>query len=183
MAGGAMVELVEGGAGARGGPGWAGLPRRSEPRWWIPREPRRASHAGLAVYQPVTGRTLLGWQLARCSTLTGAFQLLPRAEAPPRSVRHLLGPYVPPGGRYCVARANYPERFIAFLLDQSGSCTAVAKLAGDETGRACLSREARALSPFPCLISKPLKAPRILAQEEWLLILEAVDWRPRLHPP
>ena len=179
----AIIELLERRALARLGPGWAGLPRRSEPRWWIPREPRRASHAALAVYQPVTGRTLLGWELARCSALTGAFQLLPRAEAPPRSVRHLLGPYVPPGGRYCVAKANYPERFIALLLDQRGSCTAVAKLAGDETGRVCLSREARALSTFACLISKPLKAPRILAQEEGLLILEAFDWRPRLHPP
>jgi len=33
------------------------------------------------------------------------------------------------------------------------------------------------------LISKPLKAPRILAQEEGLLMLEPFDWRPRLHPP
>jgi len=177
-----LIDLLERRAVGGLGPGWVGLPRRSQPRWWMPRAPRRSAHASLAVYQPVTPRTLAGWHLARWSALGGAFHLLPRVSPPPRFVRELVAPYVSPGGSFSVASANYPERFIALLLDHRGSCSAVAKVAGDDTGRACLQREGHALSTLASLLPEPLRAPRILAQEQGLLLLEAFDWHPRLHP-
>ena len=177
----AIVELLERRAVARLAPGWTGLPRRFQPRWWIPRGPRRTSLRALSVYQPVTGRTWMCWELARCLALTGIFRLLPGSPVPPRSVRQVLSPHLPPGGTWAVARANHPGRFLALLLDQSGACTAVAKVAEDEIGRGALSREAAALSGLGSLLSWPLKAPRILAQGDGLLLLEALVWHPRLR--
>src|SRR6266511_1070932 len=41
------------------GPGWIRLPSRTDPRWVIPRGPRRVSRAALRIYHPMTRRGLV----------------------------------------------------------------------------------------------------------------------------
>ncbi|HMC08151.1 MAG TPA: hypothetical protein VKL22_02340 [Actinomycetota bacterium] len=178
----AVVGMLEQRAVAGLGAGWCRLPWRSDPRWWIPRGPRRTSREALSAYQPVTGRALLGWSLGRALARAGCLRLLPRAEAPPRWVREIVGPHLPPRGTLAVARANHPGRYVALLLDRDGACVAVAKVASENQGRARLDREAEAISTLGSLLAPPLQAPAIVAKEPGLLLLRTVAWQPRLRP-
>jgi hypothetical protein len=81
-----------------------------------------------------------------------------------------------------VARANHPGRYIAVLLDRDGAGVAVAKVASDDPGRACLDREAESISTLGSLLTPPLQEPTIVAREPGLLLLRTVQWQPRLRP-
>jgi hypothetical protein len=176
-----VLDLLESRATARLSPGWSALPRRRSGRWLLPRGPRTMARAGLGIYQPVTTRALLGWQAARLLAACGAFQLLPRGEAPPREVRTALAPYVPRGGTLAVARTNHPGRYVALLLDGAAKCHGVAKVATDPQDERTLDREASGIVQVGALLTPPVFHPSVLAHDPGLLILEPMAWRPRLR--
>ncbi len=162
--------------------GWIRLPSRTDPRWVIPRGPRRISRAALRIYNPMTRRGLVAWQVARALAALGALRMLPRAEPPPVDVRRLLAPWTPPGGAMAIARGSLPGRHFALLLDGEGREAAWAKIATDTEGRRLLVGEARNLEGMRQRLSPPLSAPAVLSVEEGLLVLEAVAWEPRARP-
>jgi hypothetical protein len=178
----AVLDLLESRATARLGSGWSCLPRRQSGRWLLPRGPRSTARAGLAVYQPVTTKGLLGWQAARLLASCGGFRLLPRGEGPPGEVRKALGAHIPRRGTLAVARTTHPRRYVALLLDGAGTCRGVAKVATDPEGARALDREVAALTHVGALLNRPVSSPAVLAHEPGLLILEPVPWRPRLRP-
>jgi hypothetical protein len=177
-----IVSLLEERTAARTGPGWLGLPRKGSVRWMIPRGPRRAALQGLRMYQPMTPKGRLAWGVARGAASLGAFRLLPRGDAPHRAIRQALAPHIPPRGTIAVARSNHAARFVALIVDGTGAARAVAKIALDQAGREALEREASALRTLGPLLPAPLRAPRIVDQEDGLLLMEAVRWRPRQRP-
>jgi hypothetical protein len=177
----AIVDALERRTARRLGSGWVGLPRREGARFWIPRS-RAQGRAGLAVYQPVTVRARAGWELARLLSATGMQRLLPRGAAPPRAVRVALAHHLQPGGSFALQRSTYEGRFTALLLDRWGRPDAVAKIATNDRGRYKLAEEADAIRKFAPLLPEPLRAPRIRAEDEGVLIVNAVDWSPRLRP-
>jgi Phosphotransferase enzyme family len=176
-----VVAVVEERAVSRLGSGWVAVPPRTG-RFALPRAPRRVATAGVRAYQPVTLRGRLGWESARAVARVGGFRLLPRATAPSRNVRAIVGKYVPRGGTFAVARANSPGRHVALILDGQGECRAVAKVASTEVARHALAREAEALRKFGPALGSPLQAPRIIDQSEGCLLLEPVRWHPRSRP-
>jgi hypothetical protein len=80
-----------------------------------------------------------------------------------------------------LARTNHPGRSVALLADHEGSVRAVAKFATDEAGGVILRREGEAIEALGKLLPPPLFPPTILDRGEGHLILEAVNWRPRLR--
>jgi energy-coupling factor transporter ATP-binding protein EcfA2 len=178
----AVLRLLEARAVSRLGGGWASLPRRSASRWLLPRGPKPSATAGLAIYQPTTTRALAGWGAARLLASVGGFRLLPRAAAPARPVREALAAHVPPRGTVAVARTAHPGRHVALIVDERGERHGVAKVATDADAAAALDREAARIEAFGKLLPRPLAAPRILAREGGLLLLEAVPWRVRPRP-
>jgi hypothetical protein len=178
----AIVAHLERRAVARLGAGWANLPGRAAPRWWLPRGPRAIALAGISVYQPVTLRGRLGWEAARALARVGGFRLLRRGEAPPREVRVRLAPHLPPRTTYAVMRANHAGRYVALLVDEDGRARAVAKVATTPEGEEALRREARAIAAWSGLLRPPVRAPRVLTVGDGVLLLEAVVFRPRLRP-
>jgi len=160
----------------------AGLPRRIRSRWILPTSPRRLARSGLNVYQPVTFRGRAGWELARLTASLGLFRLLPAGLPSPDGVDAALAPHVPPGGAIAISRTNHPGRYVALVLGPDGSCVAAAKLATDPESREILQREAANLSALGQYLPPPVSAPAILLQDEGLLLLEAIDWRPRAFP-
>jgi hypothetical protein len=97
-------------------------------------------------------------------------------------VREALAPHRPPGTTFATAQSNDPGRYVALIVTERGDCHAVAKLATDPAGRRALEREATALRTLGPALPPPLSAPRVLAQEDGLLVLEAVSWVPRRRP-
>jgi thymidylate kinase len=176
-----VVRRLEARAIARLGPGWVGLPERGDPRWLLPRGPRKVAKAALAVYQPVTVGGRVGWEVARLLAAVGAFRVMPRGQAPPSEVRERLAPHVPAGATYAVARGNEPGRYVALLVERGGEPLAVAKIALTPAARAALGREANALERLRSFLPPPLQAPEVRLVEDGLLLLEAVSWRPRAH--
>ena len=178
---------------SRLGSGWVALPRPGRgnptpgsphhaPRLILPRGPRAAVAAALYAYHPCTKRGRLAWETSRRIAALGGFRLLPRAAAPPRMVRELLAPYLPPRSTIAVAESDHPGRFVALIVGERGSCHGVAKLATDTEGQAALDNEARALGALAKFLLPPLSAPRLLARDPGLLLLEPVRWVPRRHP-
>lgn len=96
MARSEIVASLERRALSRLDAGWVGLPPGVDPRWLIPRGPRRVARTGIGVYNPQTPRAQSGWELGRSLASVGGFRLLPRTSAPPRAVREALAPHVPP---------------------------------------------------------------------------------------
>ena len=177
----AILRRLEARATARLGPGWITLPSSGESaRWWLPRGPRATSRASLDIYQPTTQRARAGWRAAAALASMTAFRLLPRGSAPPRRVRELLAPYVPPEGTYAVARANGAGRYLGLLLDAHGRRRGFAKLSVGASHH--LLNEAEAIERLAPLLSYPLFAPRVIAATPNLLLLEAVRWTPRARP-
>ena len=58
----------------------------------------------------------------------------------------------------------------------------MAKVATDSAGEEVLEREAAAIRTLGALLEPPLSAPRILVEEQGLLLLASVAWRPRHRP-
>ena len=179
---GHVVSFLEQRTAARAGPGWISLPSSRSPRWTIPRGPRRAARAGLAVYQPSTLKSRLSWEAARIGAAIGILRLLPRGEAPTSAVRHALAAHLPPRSTMAVLKANHPGRHVALVVGQGGTAHAVAKIASDEEGRKALRKEAAALRTLGPLLTAPLSAPRILHEGDGLLLMDVVDWRARARP-
>lgn len=188
-----VVRLLEARAISRLGAGWVALPRPGKgaptssspgtvPRLMLPRGPRATARAGLMVYHPCTRRGRVAWESARLLATLGSLRVVPRGEVPPRAVREVLAPHLPPRSTFAVAESNDAGRFIAMIVDERGVCRAVAKIATVDAGRLALEKEASALLSLGKLLPPPLRAPRLLTQDEGLLVLEAVQWLPRLRP-
>jgi thymidylate kinase len=177
-----VISRLEKRTAARTGPGWVELHDSGKVRWMIPRGPRRSAHEGLLLFQPMTVKGRLVWEVARRAARLGSLQLLPRGDAPDRAIRQALAPHIPPRGTIAVARSNHAGRFVALIIDGGGKATALAKVALNEDARGSLEREASALRTLAPHLSAPLKAPRILEQDEGLLLVEPIRWRPRTRP-
>ena len=178
----AVLQCLERRAVSRLGAGWTIFPGGRSARWWIPRGSRPVAMEAITVYQPVTVRGRVGWEVARMLARLGGFRLMPRADPPPRALRELLGPHLPPRSTLAVTRANHPGRYVALVLGLEGKTRAVAKVATDEQGIEALEREAKAIGSMGPLLSSPIDPPRIVASEPGLLLLEAIPWRPRARP-
>ncbi len=178
----AVFSVLAHRAAGRLGSGWIGLPTRSTPRWMLPRGPRRSALSALSIYQPVTVRARLGWEVGRALAAAGLLRLLPRGQGPPESVRAAVAPHMPPRSTLAVLRANHPGRFLALVVGADGHPHAVAKVASDESGVAALEAEGRNIESHGSLLERPLRAPRILARSPGMLLLEAARWTPRARP-
>ena len=177
----AIFDCLSDRASRRLGSGWTGMPPGPH-RWLFPRGPSGTAETGLSIYQPVTARGRVGWELARLGARVGGFRLLPRAEAPPKSVRAAIATFVPPRSTLATMRANHPRRHVVAIIDEQGRMHSIAKLARDDEGRAQLRSEAAALMRLGSCLSPPVHAPRLMAQGDGVLVLEAVQWRPRARP-
>jgi thymidylate kinase len=177
-----IERFLDARAARMSGIGWIRLPSRTDPRWVIPRGPRRISRAALRIYHPMTRRGLVAWHIARALAALGALRLLPRGEPPQVDVRRLLAPWTPPGGAMAIGRGSVSGRDFALLLDREGREAAWAKIATDTEGRRLLLSEARNLEGMRKRLPPPLSAPAVLSVEEGLLVLEAVAWEPRARP-
>jgi peptidoglycan/xylan/chitin deacetylase (PgdA/CDA1 family) len=164
------------------GPDWVFLPWSRSPRWFLPREPPRHARAGLSVYYPVTLRSRIGWESARALAGQGAFRFLRGFSLMPREVWEAAGPLIPSGGGLAVARANHPGRFLALVFDVDGRPTAFVKVARDTLGSLALSREREAIEGPGARVPPPLIAPKLLMHSEGVLVVDAIDWRPRASP-
>jgi hypothetical protein len=174
-------------------PGWVALPRPGRgtpspsaphyvPQLILPRGPRAAVAAALYAYHPCTTKARLAWQAARRFGALGGFHLVPRRGAPPAEVMERLAPYLPPGTTIAVAESDHPGRYVALIVGEQGDCHGLAKIATDSTGRSALDNEARALDSLAKLLPPPVSAPRLLARDTGLLLLEPVRWVPRRSP-
>lgn len=177
-----IISSLERRTAARTGPGWLGIRDGGSVRWMIPRGPRSAARNGFNVYQPVTPKGRIAWEVARAGATLGFLRCLPRGDAPDPAVRRTLAPHIPPRGTIAVMRANHEGRFVALILTQNGEPLAAAKVASDDAGRAALRTEVHALNTLAPLLRSPLRAPRILHVDDEVLLLEAVLWRPRSKP-
>jgi hypothetical protein len=93
-----------------------------------------------------------------------------------------LAPYLPPRTTLAVAESDHPGRLVALIIGERGTCHGLAKIATDSKGEIALANEARALGSVATLLPPPLSAPRLLARETGLLLLEPVRWIPRRDP-
>jgi hypothetical protein len=178
-----VAGTLEERAVARLGAGWTALPpSRRAGRWVLPRGPRAAAVAATAVHHPITPRARAGWEALRLLAALGAYRLLPRGQAPPRAVREALAAYLPRGGTLVATRSSHAGRYLALLIDRQGRCHGLAKVAVAAAAAPALDREATWIETLTPLLAPPLAAPRVLAHEPGLLLLEAVRWRPRAHP-
>jgi hypothetical protein len=177
-------SLLEPRAISRLGAGWSALPRHGPSRWILPRGPKASASAALAIYHPMTARARVGWEVARAAASFGAFRLLPRGEGPPRPVREKLAPHLPPRSSLAVAKMTHPgrDRYLALIVGEHGELQGVAKVATSGDAARALDQEAASIQALGRLLPAPLSAPRILCREPGLLLLEAVEWRPRLFP-
>jgi hypothetical protein len=176
------LRLLESRAARRLGSGWHEVRRNAGTRWWLPRGRRKVANASLSIYQPVTVRGRGAWEAARLGARAGGFRLLSRGEAPPLPVREALAPYLPRRATVAVSKANHPGRYTAAILESEGSCRGIAKVATEPVGVEALRREAEAIDMFGSLLPPPLSAPRILAKDPGVLLLEPVAWRPQPRP-
>jgi hypothetical protein len=160
---------------------WTGLPSPRSPRWTLPKGPRPVSRSGLYIYHPVTFKGRVGWEIGRLIADLDLFRFLP-ASHPPEDLWEALLPYLPSKSFLAVARTNHPRRYVALAMDDQGDLLFAAKLAKDKAGRAKLQREREHVEVFGPLLPSPIKAPRVLAYEDGVLVLEAVRWKPRIPP-
>ena len=178
----ATFSLLAERASRRYGAGWAGLPSRSSPRWLLPRGPRAAARSGPRVYQPVTVRGRIGWEAARAAASTGLLRLLPRANGPAEEVRTLIAPFLPRGSSVSVMQTNHPRRCVAMITARDGRPVGLAKVALGAAGDDALTKEVNGLDAIAPLLVPPLRAPRVVERRPGVLLLEAVQWLPRLRP-
>jgi hypothetical protein len=177
-----VFETLSARALRRLGAGWIGLPNTLSPRWILPRGPRRAAVAGPSIYQPVTVKGRIGWELARIAASLGAFRFMPRSQPPPRVVREALASHIPARATLATARANHPGRYVVAVITEAGETDAIAKVASDTEGRARLRAEDEALARFGSCLGSTVRAPAVIAKADGLLLLEAAAWRPRRRP-
>jgi aminoglycoside phosphotransferase (APT) family kinase protein len=124
----------------------------------------------------------IGWELARIAASIGAFQLMPRSNAPPRVVREALASHIPARATLATTRANHPGRYVVAVITEAGATAAIAKVASDTDGRDRLRAEDEALARFGSCLGSTVRAPTVIARADGLLLLEAAAWRPRWRP-
>jgi hypothetical protein len=73
-------------------------------------------------------------------------------------------------------------RYLALIVGEQGQLHAVAKIAMDSDAARALDREAAFIESLGPRLPPPLSVPDILHREPGLLLLEAVEWRPRRNP-
>jgi thymidylate kinase len=162
--------------------GWAAIPSRRDPRWFVPRGPVSATRAAFRVHRPVSSRAIAAWGVGRALATTGAFRLLPRA-APGRELLDRLDELVPPGGTLATSRSNHAGRATALVMDGAGTALGLVKTSSDEAGAAQLAREAAAVERFGGRLPGPvLRAPQLHSAEPGRLVYEPVTWRLELRP-
>jgi len=160
---------------------WLQLPGTKSLGWLLPRAPRRTSVSSLGLYQPVTVKGRVCWELARTAAAVGGFRLLPADRRLPKDVDPLLD-HVPPGGTVAIAKTSHPARYLGLILDERGKPFAMAKIAADDASRRSLELEREALRGFGPLLSAPLSPPRVLGYEDGILLMEVVAWSHRSRP-
>jgi glycosyltransferase involved in cell wall biosynthesis len=160
---------------------WISLPNRSRTRWILPKTPRSATKAGLFVFHPVTLRGRMGWEIGKLLAGLGILRLFPPSE-PPEGLCDALFPYLPPQASLAVARTNHPGRYVALAVNDQGKRLVVGKVARDEAGRAKLRQEREQMETLGPFLPQPVKAPKVLAYEDGILVLKAVRWQPRYLP-
>lgn len=74
------------------------------------------------------------------------------------------------------------HRAVVLILDRAGNAVALAKIASDASSLAKLASEAAAIRKLGARLEPPLRPPRLLSEEEGLLLFEPVRWRLRNHP-
>ena len=173
---------LEGGAHREAASRWVGIPRSGDPRWILPRSPRRVATGGTRVYQPINWRAQTGWAAARAAAALGAFRLLPGRVEVPAEVASAMAPYMPAGATLAVSRANHPGRYVALVVNARGRPEVLGKVATDPAGVLGLEAEAEALRTFGARLEPPLAAPALLGASSGVLVFEVVDYRPRLRP-
>ncbi len=174
------TALVTGAGGLIGH--WLALPPLQPPRWWLPQCPRAAACAGVKVYHPITSKGRAAWLTARLAARLGGSRLLAHGQAPPDAVQDLVKPRLPTGGAMAVMRCAHDDRFVVLMMDRAGRPSEVAKVNLSGTGGRSLHREANAIAAYGRWLAPPLTAPRVLANEPGLLVLDAVDWRMQWRP-
>jgi hypothetical protein len=122
------------------------------------------------------------WEGARRFARLGGFHLVPRRGAPSPVVTERLAPYLPPHATVAVAESDHPGRFVALIIGERGNFHSLAKIASESEGEMALANEAKALGSLAKLLPPPLSAPRLLAHEAGLVLLEPVLWVPRRRP-
>ena len=162
--------------------GWASLPGPKSPRWLLPRGPRSVSRKAVDIFQPMNFRGRMGWEVTRLLAAAGGLRLLPRGEAPPRSVRERLAGHLAPGSTLALSRANHPGRYVALILSEEDRDSRIVKVATDPRGEEALEREGDAIERLGSLLPRPLWPPTVIAREPGLLVLRKEEWRPRLRP-
>ncbi len=175
---GANVRTILGTRDRAIGP-WLALPP-GRPRITIPVGSRRAAVTGLQVFQPVTPLGLALWGATTLVARAGALRLL--GESPAPAICDLLAEHVPPGGTLSLRHSRHPDRAVALILDRAGRATGAAKVALDDAGQAKLAKEVEGLTRIGARLVPPLSAPRLLAYEPGIMILEAVAWLVRVRP-
>ena len=168
--------------GALGRSAWVNLPSRRRPRWVLPRDPRASARAALHVYQPPTPGRRAVWQAVRVLAGWGLFRLLPRGQPPAAELWLAIRKYIPRGSAIAAAKLNHPGRYGVLVLDVVGRRHAFAKVGLDAADAGGLVAEARNIAAFAPRLPDPLVGPRILGQDDKLLLLEAAQWRARLRP-
>ncbi len=161
---------------------WCNLPRRRDPRWILPTRPTGAARSAVALYQPMTWSAIAGWRAARLAAGLGAFRILPRGEPPPPAVIDALASHLTHRSKIAVARTNHPGRYIALLITDEGECRFFAKVETNESEHETLTHEAQALEKLAPLLPPPLSAPRVVALDGGMLLLEAIPWFTRARP-
>lgn len=187
---------------ARRGACWATLPGAGrdaparaipEPRWWLPREPRRVLRDGLLLYHPVTAKGLAVRQAAWLLAGAGLGRLLPQCAEPPAEltgaivtrVRRALeraGLDAPSELVFAAAECNQGGKFVAICFDRDARPAAIAKIGLRDEARASLAREAASLARLRRYLPPPLEAPAILAEGDGVLLLAVERWRARRRP-
>jgi hypothetical protein len=178
---------------ARRTPSWATLPLGAEPRWWLPRDSRRALRAGLLLYHPVTAKGLAARQASWLLAGAGLGRLLPQCEDPPaelgdaietrvRAVLEQAGLEPPSDLLFAAARCDQRGKFVAVCFDRGGRPAAIAKIALRDETRASLEREAANLAHLGRRLPAPLEAPTVLGQGDGVLLFAVERWRPRRRP-
>jgi thymidylate kinase len=160
--------------------GWVALPNRKQPRVFARRAPREISIRAFDIFHPMTMTGAVGRSAARALAATGGLRLIPRTT-PPSDVMKTLRALPGDLETISIARTNHEGRFVA-LLGHGDTPTAVAKISHDPQGKAILAREADALRSIATHLPEPLSAPRVLREEDGVIVLEAARWKARRQP-
>jgi peptidoglycan/xylan/chitin deacetylase (PgdA/CDA1 family) len=163
-------------------PRWVALPWSRWPRWLVPRDPPVHARAGICLAQPVSLGGRIGWEAASALAGAGVFRHLRSYPLMPREAWEAAAPFIPRGGGVAVGKASRPGRFKALVLDAEGHPLVFIKVARDTFGARALMTERAALEGYGGLISPPLFVPEVVSHADGVLVLGALDWRPRLSP-